>query len=185
LSERFDTPNTVARLVLDTSDVIERRNNPSEYRELEILYEQFHVFLAKTDVVDTELDPKKNVMIRDHFLASIHFLELHGPVVLGHSRLGHSVLASDEDIQRLNRVKEIIGIRVISERAAKHDLRDAMHIATSIRYSYDGFITGEKRLLRHNAQFHSEFGFRIMNHGDAVAWLNQLIQQQISRQVVD
>ena len=56
----FQTPHTVARLVLDTSEVIEWHKFPSEYQELETLYEQFRVFLAKTDVVDTELDPEKN-----------------------------------------------------------------------------------------------------------------------------
>jgi len=181
LSERFYTPHTVARLVLDTSDVIEWRNSPLEYKELEILYEQFRVFLAKTDVVDTELDPKKNVLVGDHFLASIKFLELHGPVVLDHSRLDHTVLASEEDVQRLDRVKEIVGIRSTSERKTKHDLRDAMHIATSIRYGYDGFITRDKRLEKRNDQFLSEFRFRIMNVEDAVAHVNGLIDHEAYR----
>lgn len=173
--ERFRTPRTVARLVLDTSDVIEWSNTPLEYQELEILYEQFRVFLAKTDVVDTELDPEKNVMVGDHFLASIKFLELHGPIVLDHSRLDHSVLASEEDVQRLDRVKEIVGIRNMSDRNAKHDLRDAMHIATSIRYGYDGFITRDERLVKRNDQFLSEFGFRVMNVEGAVAYVKGLI----------
>jgi predicted nucleic acid-binding protein len=183
--ERFQTPHTVARLVLDTSDVIAWHHSPQEYQELQVLHEQFRVSLAKTDVVDTELNPERNVIEEGHFLTSVKFLELHGPVVLDHSRLDHSVLASDEDVQRLGRVKEIIGVRVISERAAKHDLRDAMHIATSIRYGYDGFITRDERLLKYHDQFHSEYGFRIMNHGEAVAWLNLLIQKQINRQVFD
>jgi hypothetical protein len=174
-AERFQTPHTVARLVLDTSDVIEWNKFPSEYQELETLYEQCRVFLAKTDVVDTELDPEKNEMVGGHFLASIKYLELLGPVVLGHSRLDHSILASDEDVERLDRVKEIIGIRQISERYAKHDLRDAMHIATAIRYGYNGLITRDKRLEKHNDQFLFEFGFRIMNVESAVAYVRNLV----------
>ena len=112
------------------------------------MHDQFRVFLAKTDVVDTELDLEKNAMEEGHSLASVKFFELHGPIVLDHSRLDHAVLASDEDVQLLGRVKEIIEVRVISERAAKHDLRDAMHIATSIRYGYDGFITRDERILK-------------------------------------
>lgn len=179
--ERFRTPHTVARLVLDTSDVIEWCSSPQEYRELEVLYQQFRVFLAKTDVVDTELDPGRNVMEEGHFLASVKFLELHGPVVLDHSRLDHSVLASDEDVRRLGRVKEIIGVRVISERTAKHDLRDAMHIATSIRYGFDGFITRDGRLLKRHDQFFREFGFRVMNAQRAVSYINTLIEHGAHR----
>jgi hypothetical protein len=161
--------------------VIEWRNSSSEYRELEILYEQYRVFLAKTDVVDTELDPEKNEMFGGHFLASIKFLELHGPVVLDNSRLNHTVLASDEDVQRLNQVKEIVGIRTVSERKAKHDLRDAMLVATSIRYGYDGFITRDKQLEKRNDQFLHEFGFRIMNVDDAVTHVKNLIDHGAHR----
>ena len=114
-------------------------------------------------------------MVGNHFLASIRLLELHGPVFLDHSRLDHSLLASEADVQRLDRVREIVGIRTSSERSASHDLRDAMHIATSIRYGYDGFVTGEKRLINRNDQFLSEYGFRIMNVGSAVAHLKNLI----------
>ena len=78
---QFQTPHTVARFVLDTSDVIQWYKAPLEYRELEISYQQCRVFLAKTDVVDTELDPEKNEMVGDHFLASMNFLELHGPPI--------------------------------------------------------------------------------------------------------
>ena len=171
----FHTPHTVARLVLDTSDVIEWRGSPVEYQELEVLNQKCRVFLAKTDVVDTELDPDRNVMVGNHFLASIKFLELHGPAVLDNSRLNHSVVASDDDVQRFNRIKEIVGSRSRLERRAKHDLRDAMHISTSIRYCYDGFITRDKRLLRLHDQFLREFGFRIMNVQGAVTYVEALI----------
>jgi predicted nucleic acid-binding protein len=177
----FQTPHTVARLVLDTSDVIEWGNTPLEYQGLETLYKQFRVFLAKTDVVDTELDPEKNEMVGGRFLASIKFLELHGPVVLDNSRLNHTVLASDEDVRRLDQVKEIVGISTVSERKAKHDLRDAMHIATSIRYGYDGFITRDKRLEKRNDQFLHEFGFRIMNVDEAVTHVKNLIEHVAHR----
>jgi hypothetical protein len=174
-AERFRTPHTVARLVLDTSDVIEWNKFPSEYQELETLYEQCRVFLAKTDVVDTELDPEKNEMVGVHFLASSKYLELLGPVVLEHSRLDHSVLASEEDVERLERVKETIGIRQISKRYAEHDLRDAMQITTAIRYGYNGFITRDKRLVKRNNQFVADFGFRIMNVESAVVHVKNLI----------
>jgi predicted nucleic acid-binding protein len=108
-------------------------------------------------------------------------LELHGPLVLGHSRQNHSVLASEEDVQRLDRVKEIVGMRTASKRRANHDLRDAMHIATAIRYGYNGFITGDKRLVKRNNQFVSDFGFRIMNVESAVIHVKNLIDHVARR----
>jgi len=182
LSDEFKTPHTVARLVLDTQAVIEWWDEKWKYQELELLYEQCRVSLAKTDVVDTELDPERSEMVGDQFIASIRFLELYGPVVLSHSRPAHAVLASEEDVQRIDRVKEIVGMRHMSERNAKHDLRDAMHIATAIRYGYDGFITRDKRLENRNDQFLSEFRFRIMNVESAVAHVNGLIDHQAYRE---
>jgi len=174
----FGTPHTVARLVLDTSEVIEWSKFPDKYRELRYLVEQFSVSLARCDVVDTELDSPKNEMVDGYFLASVPYLELHGPVVLGHSRLNHSVAASENDVQRLDRVKEIVVVRSDSERNQMHDLRDSMHIATSIRYGYDGLITNDGRLLKRGETFVSEFGFRIFNVDTAVEYVRSLIRKQ-------
>lgn len=174
----FHTPHTVARLVLDTCDVIERWKNPEDYKVIEILYQGHRVFLAKTDVVDTELDPEKNIMIGHYFLASIDLLELHGPCVTGHSRLDHTLIGGDDDWVRFDRVKKIIGIRDSSERNEVHDLRDAMHISTAIRYGFDGFITGEKRLLGRASQLLEEFNFRIFDLSGSVEFVMNRIQHQ-------
>jgi predicted nucleic acid-binding protein len=175
----FRSPHTVARFVLDTSDVIERWNKPNEYSELHQLRIENRVVLAKTDVVDTELDPDKNLILGGNFLKSVDLLELNGPMVFGHSRLGHSVFADEDDVKRLDRVKTVINVRKTSERREKHDLRDAMHIATSIRYGFSGLITGDDRLLRLDQKFLHEFGFRIFNVSDAISFARQLIEKQL------
>jgi hypothetical protein len=175
----FRSPHTVARFVLDTSDVIERWKKPSDYFELEQLRNQYRVVLAKTDVVDTELDPTKNVVSGDSFFESIDLLELHGPMVFGHSRLGHSVFASEEDVIRFESIKSIVKVSETSEQKGTHDLRDAMHIATSIKYGYSGLITGDKRLLKLDQTFSQMFRFRIFKIADAVSFVNQLIQKQL------
>ena len=175
----FHSPHTVARFVLDTSDVIERWDNPAEYLDLEQLRNENRVVLAKTDVVDTELDPNKNVVLCGSFLASIDLLELHGPMVIDNSRSGHSVIASEEDAIRLERVKTLIKVREASERNKKHDVRDAMHLATSIRYGFSGLITGDHRLLKLDKKFLQEFGFRVFNVADAISFSNQLIEKQL------
>jgi predicted nucleic acid-binding protein len=175
----YRSPYTVARFVLDTSDVIERWNSPAEYLDLEQLRNENRVVLAKTDVVDAELDPNKNFVLGGVFLASIDLLELHGPMVFDNSRLGHSVFASEEDVIRLDRVKTLIKVREASTRNNKHDERDAMHLATSIRYGFSGLITGDHRLLKLDKEFSQEFGFRIFNVADAVSFANQLISKQL------
>jgi hypothetical protein len=173
----FGTPHTVARFVLDTSEVIEWSKFPDKYRELQSLVEQFRVSLARSDVVDTELDPPKNEIVDGYFLASVPFLELHGPVVLGHSRPNHSVFASEDDVRQLERVKEIVNIRS-NPSSQKHDQRDAMHIATAMRYKYDGLITSDGRLRKRHEAFLSEFGFRVVNVDTAVECVRSLIQHQ-------
>ncbi len=174
----FGAPHTVARFVLDTTEIIDRLKFPDKYRELQSLVEQFRVSLARTDVVDTELDPLKNEMVDGYFLASVPYLELYGTLVIGHSRIGHSVLASEGDVQRLDRVKEIVNIRFDSPRNQVHDIRDSMHIETAIRYGYDGLITEDKRLLGRHKVLFSEFGFRILKADGAVEYVNRLMKQQ-------
>ena len=76
-------------------------------------------------------------------------------------------------------IKSIVEVSKISERRRNHDLRDAMHIATSIRYGYSGLITGDDRLLKLDQKFSQIFGFRIFKIADAVSFANQLIQKQL------
>jgi hypothetical protein len=65
--------------------------------------------LVKTDALDTELsgtsDPIKRERLRDE---TAGMLEQMGPVVLGHSRLDHTVLGSDEDAVHLDAVIETL-----------------------------------------------------------------------------
>jgi hypothetical protein len=177
--EGFRSPHTVARFVLDTTDVIGRWSSPSDYSELERLRNEYRVVLAKTDVADTELDPDKNFIFGGNFMASIDLLELHGPVVSGHSRIGHSVFGSAKDEIRLERIKSFVKVRETSVRSKKHDIRDAMHIATAIRYGFSGLITGDIRLLNLDQRFSQDFGFRIFNVVDAVSFAHRLIEKQL------
>ena len=123
-------------------------------------------------------------MIEGSFLASIDLLELFGPLVADHSRVGHSVFGSEEDIERFERVKSIVQVRSGSNRNFQHDARDSIHIATSIRYGYDGFLTSDERLISRDAQFTYEFNFRILKIDAAIAQVNRLIEDVERRETL-
>ena len=126
--------------------------------------------IMRSDVMDTELmgaqpDEKR----RDLLEASSGFVEAHGPAVVGHSRLDASVLASQEDVERLNAVYAILFPGVDRATARRNHLRDAMHVATAIRYGGYAFVTRELKLLNKDRLIAASFaGFRVWNVDDAL-----------------
>lgn len=106
------------------------------------------ISLQVTDTVGTEIagtlvDPLPQVEMLP---------EAFGPMVLGHSRLGSAVLGTAEDSQRLDRVLAIVHSSARRPTARRQHIRDAMHIATAIRYAMNGFITRDKQLTRPSAK---------------------------------
>lgn len=140
-------------------------------QELERLCEEGWLALARADVLDTELaectDPAKRQALED---LSRPYPESLGPWVLGHSRLGHTTLGSQEDKDRLHRVYAMLFPGVVDPTAASaNHLRDAMHIATAVRSGGDAFVTTEKRLLNKDAAAREAFtGFRLWHPDDAL-----------------
>jgi len=120
--------------------------------ELLRLRREGRVEIAKTDTVDTErTDGVPDAKATDRLLETAGIIELHGPVVVGHSRWDHAVFASDEDSDRIDGVFAVLfpdSDRNAMDRTSIHKLRDALHIATAIRYGYDVFVTAETRLLK-------------------------------------
>lgn len=100
--------------------------------------------LSRTDVVDTELagaPPEKRAQLLQR---SAELDEYLGPLVLDHSRLGYAVVGGAADEERLERVFRVLHPGGDRQKPGSHDLRDAMHVATAIRYGADGFITLDK-----------------------------------------
>lgn len=178
MTDFFHSPHTLARFVLDTCTVIDYESNSQEFQKLREFYKQRRLMLAKTDVVDTERSAKRRRSYENEFLSGVQLLELHGPAVFGHSRLGHSVHAGTEDQERLHKIQALLTARRTSKRAMEHDLRDAMHLATAIRYRYDGIITSEKRLLRVDTCLTHDYGFRVVTVPQAVTIMEQRIRKQ-------
>jgi hypothetical protein len=123
--------------------------------ELRRLHTEGWIELVLTDVTRTEwvaADPEKRQQLED---LAIGYAEYHGPAVWGHFRWGSAVWGGAEDRERLERVFAALvpGTDLKSGRA--QDVRDAMNVATAIRYGTNGFITrdgiGKDRGVLHSA----------------------------------
>ena len=75
---------------------------------------------------------------------SAELVEVHGVLVLGHSRLDHAVLGSDEDAAEWDAIWQLLwpGHDLAdTSRSNRRRVRDAMHVRTAHRYGFDAFIT--------------------------------------------
>lgn len=179
----FGSTRTVGRLCLDTCVIIGINNRDrfvaDEEGSLEKLIElrrEAHVELSKTDTVGVErgmLHP--NELAWQRRLESPGLVEVHGPFIPGHSIQESSVVASPDDITRFERVLQIVHPRAsASASPRKNDVRDAMHIATAIRYGYQGFVTTDDNVLKATSAISIEYGgFRLLLPSQAVAWVTR------------
>jgi hypothetical protein len=157
--------------------------------ELRSLHDAGWIGLQRTDTVDTELAGDEDEERRTALLAtSAEYVESFGPGIVGHSRTNHAVTASVDDRVRLNAVYAILfpgsDRRDSSTGRARGKLRDAMHVATAIRYGADGFITRDRRdLLRKADQIAAAFdSFRIVPPEVALAFVRRMKQRWDVRQ---
>ncbi len=98
-----------------------------------------------------------------------------GPFVPGHSKLDFAFLASDEDQNRIRAVYETLWPDNVMEDDAtptsslgRRRFRDALHVATAIRYGIGAFITCDGRVLAKREMLASLFsGFNVMCVADA------------------
>jgi hypothetical protein len=132
--------------------------------------------LELTDVTRTEwltAQPEKLQELED---LGLNYIEYYGPQVLGHSRLGSSVLGSPEDEERLKRVFSILFPGTDFETARKQHIRDAMNVATAIRYAVNGFVTCERRLLNKREIIRATFNdFAILSPGRAAEIAKRMV----------
>jgi hypothetical protein len=124
--------------------------------DLRRLHQEGWIQLQRTDTVDTEL-ASAPVEKRDRLLGlSRPYVESLGPMVADHSRADFSVGASDGDGARIRTAYGIL--HGGAARLRDNDLRDAMHVATAIRYGAFGFVTFDKKLLRKADAVRNAFG---------------------------
>lgn len=182
----FGTPWTVGRVVADTCIWIAwgEPNNPElpSIERLLQLRREARIEIVKTDTVDTErIDGVTDATATARILETAGIIELHGPAVLNNSRFDHSVYASDEDNSRIDLILASLfpgSDRHGTDRNAIHNLRDAMHIATAVRYGFDVFVTTENRLLKKGDAMRRDWGIEVMSPSDTVAWVELRIEKE-------
>ncbi len=175
-------PEHVSRLGLmfyvDTNFVDDEAPAAEALRQL---HRDGWINLQRTDTLDTELSDASDASKRDSLLrASSGYVESFGPVVVGHSRMGHALIGSEEDGARLD-----LAYRTLfpspadpnqSARRATRKQRDAMHLATAIRYGCNGFITRDRDFHSKAVVIAATFDdFRVMTPEDASAFVRRVV----------
>ena len=129
---------------------------------------------GKADTVEferSEGEPESIAFARR--LETAGLIEIYGPFVEGHSAVETSVFPSQEDETRIAQVLALIHPNAArgDTRTAAHNLRDAMHVATAIRYGWNGFVTVDNAVLGAVAVVRREWGFSIFSPSGAVTWV--------------
>lgn len=159
-------------------------------KRLRELHREGWIGLLRTDTVDTELDAASDPDKRAALLeASSEFIESLGPVVLDHSRLDFSVLGSDEDEARLDRVYRILfpdsDRSDTSAGRSRRKMRDAMHVATALRYGAGmngGFITRDEDIVSKAAHLAAAFNdFRVFTPEQALVFAERMRGRYLHR----
>ena len=185
----FRTPWTVGRMAADTCAWLDLFDpNRPEHAAMESLLgyrREARIEIVKTDTVDTErTQGVPDATAVDRILETAGIMELHGPAVFDHSRLDHSVFAGDEDGRRIDEVFAALfpgSDRHGTDRTSKHKIRDAMHVATAIRYGSDAFVTTDDDLLRKAAEVQALWNIQILSPTDAVGWVELRIERERTR----
>lgn len=154
-------------LYMDTH-ILDAQEDASNW--LKRMWQEGWIVLQRTDVMDTEIAAAPDSKVQSLTEASAEYPEVLGPTVLGHSRLGFAVVSSEADADRLDDVFAILFPNVNRATSRKNHIRDAMHVATAIRYGGFGFITRERRLLNKAERIAEQFqGFRLWTPEQALA----------------
>jgi hypothetical protein len=168
-------------LVFAIDNNIVNGETPAEL-DLKRLHTDGWIQLVLTDVTRTEWladNPQHRQRLEE---LAIGYGEYWGPLTLGHSRPGSAVLGSSEDQERLEAVFAALFPRADFRTARKQHVRDAMNVATAIRYGVNGFITrdgsGKKRGVLDGADaIKAAFNdFSILSPERALAFVERTIQ---------
>jgi hypothetical protein len=153
-------------LYIDTM-IIDAADEASVF--LRRLHDGQWIYLQRTDAMDADLATAPASKAARLTGASALYSEMHGPVVPGQTRQGRGVRPSPEDEDRLELVRQTLHGAASGARRDSNDLRDAMHVATAIRYGGYGFVTCDVRVLTKARAISEAFnGFQLLSPAGAV-----------------
>lgn len=146
--------------------------------EIEELAEKYpdYLIIEKADTLDTELleNPSYNA---DRLKKSDGYIESYGLAVLGHSRLGPSVLGTEKEDQEFSEILEIIFGKKQRSEYTKQEIRDAMHVMTAIRYGGTYLITNDKKMILSSDKLFKRFNStKISSPIEALQMIKQRIK---------
>jgi hypothetical protein len=155
--------------------------------ELRELASEGWITIHRTDTLDTELLRDEDPVRRSALLAeSSRYPESLGPFVWDQSRLDSSVIACDEDAERLDSVFRLLfpgTDRYGTSANAKRKLRDAMHVATTIRYGGTYFVTRDADdILKKREQLMAAYNLQPMTPESALAFVHRVKARQAYRE---
>lgn len=159
-------------IYLDTN-CINAREKDTCLNELEQLNREGIIEIRKTDVLDTELQEGKGYLLG--LSKSYKFREDLGAGVFDSSRFGHAVFGNEDDSIRLTRLLNIIFGNKDRSKYKKNEIRDAMHISTSVKHKGDFFITNERRILSASKIIEREFGLKVRNPQECLKEVKKLL----------
>jgi hypothetical protein len=181
--------------MLDTCIWISRsdptRGVPKELQAIRRLFEleaERRVALAKADTVDVErTEGVEEAEATRRILDTAGTIEVFGPLVFDHSRLDHAVLGSPQDDTGITRVLALVHPgtrREETSRKARHNVRDALHIWTAIRYHYQVFVTTDRAVLASAGRFRqqSDLAIEILSPTEAVSWVERAVAKEQLRE---
>lgn len=150
---------------IDTNCVNARQSNTA-LNQLEKLYQEEKILIETTDTFETELLEGKGYS--RGLKKALNYVFSFGPGVVGHSRVGYCIVGSEEDDRRLGRVLEIVFGRKLRKDYSRNQIRDAMHLATTIRYGGMYFVTQDRSLLEETETIRKEFLTNVVTPEDCL-----------------
>lgn len=145
-------------IALDTN-CINAKEKDETLNELQSLCAEGKVQIYKTDVMDTEMQDNYSPGLRK----SKNLTEDLGDMVVGHSRVGHGVIGSENDEKIF---VEILGILFDRKDRAKYtsrELRDAMMVKTHMEHKRTFLVTRDKGLLNKAKTLQEKFNVEIVD----------------------
>jgi hypothetical protein len=145
-----------------------------EGENLRRLYLEGWIDLQTPDTVMVEQSEANDKATKERLLEQRSAFPMSlGPIILDHSFIGYSVLGSDEDEARIDKVhqtlwptRSLISDRqnVENNRRARTYFRDTLIVATSIGYGGVALVTNDKGILKARDRLRKEFnGFDVMS----------------------
>jgi len=145
--------------------------------DLEVYANRGQVSLFKTDVLDTELQqesPGPEAARRKEKSQSLP--EDIGPLVIGHSRIGHTRLAGESTQAELDELTKLLlgrSFRQVARNGETRSVRDVMHLYTHIRHGRDYFVTKDRLFLEKQDAIREQYGTRVGSPAECLEFLEE------------